>query len=79
MRCSQPAAALALTLWLLAAGCGPASSPSRTTAVAVAADTIYTGGDIVTVDRAQPTAEALAVKDVKVVETIKEGKTVYRR
>ena len=32
-----------------------------------AADTIYTGGDIVTVNDAQPSAEALAVKDGKIV------------
>jgi predicted amidohydrolase YtcJ len=32
-----------------------------------AADTIYVGGDIVTVNDAQPTAEALAVKDGKIV------------
>ena len=31
------------------------------------ADTIYVGGDIVTVNDAQPTAEALAVKDGKIV------------
>ncbi|MGH8248458.1 MAG: amidohydrolase [Gammaproteobacteria bacterium] len=31
------------------------------------ADTIYTGGDIVTVNDAQPTAEALAVKDGKIL------------
>ena len=32
-----------------------------------AADTIYTGGDIVTVNDAQPTVEALAVKDGKIL------------
>lgn len=32
-----------------------------------AADTIYTGGDIITVNDAQPTAEALAVKDGVIV------------
>ena len=35
--------------------------------MADAADTIYTGGDIVTVNDAQPTAEALAVKDGKIL------------
>jgi hypothetical protein len=34
---------------------------------AEAADTIYVGGDIVTVNDAQPTAEALAVKDGKIL------------
>ncbi len=43
------------TLWLL--GCASGPSPDQI------ADTIYVGGDIVTVDEAQPTAEALAVKD----------------
>jgi len=33
----------------------------------VAADAIYTGGDIVTVNDAQPTVEALAVKDGKIL------------
>jgi predicted amidohydrolase YtcJ len=37
------------------------------TAQAQVADAIYWGGDIVTVDEAQPTAEALAVKDGKIV------------
>jgi predicted amidohydrolase YtcJ len=32
-----------------------------------AADTIYTGGDIVTVNDAQPTVEALAVKDGRIL------------
>ena len=40
----------------LAAGCKAPAPP-------LAADTIYTGGDIVTVNDAQPTAEALAIKD----------------
>lgn len=44
----------------LAAGC---SKPKPE----VAADTIYTGGDIVTINEALPTAEALAVKDGKIV------------
>lgn len=39
--------------------CAPESGP--------VADTIYTGGDIVTVNDAQPTAEALAVKDGKIL------------
>ena len=40
------------------------------------ADTIYVGGDIVTVNDAQPTAEALAVKDGKIVAV---GKADGRR
>jgi predicted amidohydrolase YtcJ len=31
------------------------------------ADTIYTGGDIVTINDAQPGAEAVAVKDGRIV------------
>jgi hypothetical protein len=51
------AAALAVTV-----GCAPAGpAPEQT------ADAIYTGGDIVTVNDAQPTAEALAVKDGKIL------------
>src|SRR5271165_5478679 len=46
------------------------------------ADAIYTGGDIVTINDAQPTAEALAVKDGKIlavgsraeIETAHKGK-----
>jgi predicted amidohydrolase YtcJ len=45
---------------VLASGCG-GPSPELT------ADTIYTGGDIVTVNDAQPTVEALAVKDGKIL------------
>ena len=46
----------------LAAACAPgAPEPERT------ADAIYTGGDIVTVNDAQPTAEAVAVKDGKIL------------
>ena len=32
-----------------------------------AADTIYTGGNIITVNDAQPSAEAVAVKDGKIL------------
>ena len=50
----------AVTSMATAIGCSrPASQ--------VTADTIYTGGDIVTVNDAQPTAEALAVKDGKIL------------
>lgn len=53
---------------LARAGCRPSSetAPPATT-VTIAADTIYTGGDIVTVNDAQPSAEALAVKDGKIL------------
>jgi predicted amidohydrolase YtcJ len=40
---------------------------ASTVATEMAADTIYAGGDIVTVNDAQPTAEAVAVKDGKIV------------
>ncbi|MBS0379292.1 MAG: amidohydrolase [Proteobacteria bacterium] len=47
------------------AGCG---SPRESTQPArVVADTIYYGGDIVTVNDREPTAEALAVKDGKIL------------
>jgi hypothetical protein len=54
----------------------PAPPPLDPAAVA---DTLYVGGDIVTVNDAQPAAEALAVKDVVVVETVKDGKTIYTK
>jgi len=48
--------------------CNACSARDQTAGTAkVAADTIYTGGDIVTVNDAQPTAEALAVKDGKIL------------
>jgi predicted amidohydrolase YtcJ len=43
-------------------GCG-SSAP----APAATADTIYYGGDIITVDDAQPSAEAIAIKDGKIL------------
>ena len=52
------------------AGCGrkTETGPAATTvATESAADTIYTGGDIVTVNDAQPTAEAVAVKDGRIL------------
>jgi predicted amidohydrolase YtcJ len=53
IRASSPA----LVLVLLAAGGAAAQS----------ADTLYVGGDIVTIDDARPTAEALAVEDGKIL------------
>jgi predicted amidohydrolase YtcJ len=59
--------AMAGLLTGLVAGC--ASSPDRALAPApvVVADTIFAGGDIVTVNDAQPTAEAVAVKDGRIL------------
>jgi predicted amidohydrolase YtcJ len=47
----------------LTAGCGKPQSRQQLDA----ADAIYIGGDIVTIDDSQPTAEALAVKDGKIL------------
>lgn len=44
-----------------------ASACSKPPAPAATADTLYVGGDIVTVNDAQPTAEALAVKDGRIL------------
>ena len=56
--------------WLLAAllaACSQGPGSDTQTAAAVSADTIYVGGDIVTVNDAIPRAEALAVKDGKIL------------
>lgn len=47
----------------------PGSADIATSAIdaAQAADTIYVGGDIVTVNDAQPTAESIALKDGRIV------------
>jgi predicted amidohydrolase YtcJ len=50
--------AICALLLLVSAGCGP-SGPEK----GMRADTIYFGGSIITVNDAQPTAEAVAVKD----------------
>jgi predicted amidohydrolase YtcJ len=59
------------TAIIVVTGCsrkpGPAEGGGTTVAAEQAADTIYVGGDIVTVNDAQPTAEAVAVKDGKIV------------
>lgn len=54
---------------LAIAGCGrkTETGPAATVAAEAAADAIYTGGDIVTVNDAQPTAEAVAVKDGRIL------------
>ncbi|BCS35381.1 amidohydrolase [Luteitalea sp. TBR-22] len=64
------ACVVGLALASLVSGCRQSqSSPASPVPVdeRQAADTIYTGGDIVTVDRNQPEAEALAVKDGRIV------------
>jgi len=60
---------------VLGVGCSP-SDPDR----AKLADTIYAGGDIVTVNDSQPTAEAVAVKDGKIlaVGTRREIDAAYK-
>ncbi len=58
-----PVLALLSTVLVVAACSGPAPAPAPT----VVADVIYFGGDIVTVNDRQPTAEALAVKDGKIL------------
>jgi hypothetical protein len=58
---------LAVVLLAAALGCGHGGSTPRAAAAAQPADTIYTGGDIVTVNDAQPSAEAVAVKDGRIL------------
>ena len=56
------AAFLSLATLVALAACGPKGPSAEQTA-----DAIYVGGDIVTVNESQPTAEALAVKDGKIL------------
>jgi hypothetical protein len=56
----NPTLTLSLVVILLAAGCTTPKSE-------IAADTIYANGDIVTINDAQPSVEALAVKDGKIL------------
>ena len=68
-------------LWpVLAASLALAGACSKSKVEDVAprtvADTIYVGGDIVTINDAQPTAEALAVKDGKILAV---GRACRRR
>ena len=59
---------LAAVVLAAALGCSHgASTAGMAVATAPQADTIYTGGDIVTVNDAQPNAEALAVKDGRIL------------
>jgi predicted amidohydrolase YtcJ len=61
-------AGLAAAALATSVACSQGSAPAPSAAPAAqAADTIYTGGDIVTVNDAQPTVEALAVKDGKIL------------
>jgi predicted amidohydrolase YtcJ len=60
MRISPRLFAAVVSSLAFVTGC-PASAPR------VAADSIYVGGDIITVNDLQPTAEALAVKDGKIL------------
>ena len=56
---------------IVVAGCSRKTetppAAASTVAVEMAADTIYVGGDIVTVNDAQPGAEALAIKDGRIL------------
>lgn len=58
--------ALLVAFTISLSGCSPADQPtagSDDNAVAAAADTVYTNGKIYTVNKAQPWAEAVAIKD----------------
>ncbi len=61
-------ASIALLGALVAPGCDSARTPQAVTPPAAqAADVIYVGGDIVTVNDKQPTVEALAVRDGRIL------------
>lgn len=65
-------AALAAVALLVTGGCArnknvATGAPAPAATVADAADAIYFGGDIVTINDAQPSVEALAVKDGKIL------------
>lgn len=62
-RCAATTAALAM----LALGACTKSPQPASARSAASADIIYVGGDIVTLDDAQPSVEALAVKDGKIL------------
>ncbi len=65
MRARPHLLAALLATAALAGGCGEAKVEES--AKTDAADAIYVGGDIVTINDAQPTAEALAVKDGRIL------------
>ena len=59
--------AFAICGLLLVTGCDRGAQEAAATAAAQAADTIYTSGNIITINDALPSAEALAVKDGKIL------------
>ena len=62
---------LLIALSISLAGCSPADQPTTESNTAtkntISADTVYTNGKIYTVNKAQPWAEALAIKDGKIL------------
>ncbi len=62
MRTQGSKAGIAVAAMAVAVACTPAGPKPEQTA-----DAIYTGGDIVTINDAQPTAEAVAVKEGKIL------------
>ena len=62
---AKPTFWMALATLALAGGCS--KTKVEDSAPRIAADTIYVGGDIVTINDAQPTAEALAIKGGKIL------------
>jgi hypothetical protein len=65
----RSAVALAAAAVVAMVGCstGPGVEQANGAAAAQAADAIYTGGDIVTINDAQPAADAVAIKDGKIL------------
>ncbi len=61
------AVALSIGLVWLSLSAGPATTPAEAQTTPAAADTIYFGGPIITINDAAPSAEALAVKDGKIL------------
>ena len=70
--------ALATVVLLSLVGCRPGDDPSSA-AAAVTADVVYSGGDILTVNEAAPTAEALAVKDGKILAVGSKAEVLRRK
>ena len=64
---TTPFVRLVLAAPVLLVACGSPGPTASTVPAGAPADVIYVGGDIVTVDDAQPSAEALAVKDGKIL------------
>jgi predicted amidohydrolase YtcJ len=63
----NPKLSMALTLGVACAVLAACSKAPPTLDPAAVADTLYVGGDVVTVNDAQPAAEALAVKDGRIL------------